>query len=112
MISKLREKTEVANERKISLDSLIEMLKTLNRLMLQSTINDYADNHSNKNVAKSNLKNDQQVDAQTSYGKKGKIIDTDTTKGNSTQKLLMNKEIPAIIQGIILQVSQTTTDVV
>ena len=37
-----------------------------------------------------------------------KITDTDTTKVNSPHKLLMNREIPAIIQDIIPPVNQTT----
>ena len=39
-----------------------------------------------------------------------KITDTDTTKRNSQHKLLMNREIPAIIQGVIPLVNQTTAD--
>ena len=50
------------------------------------------------------------VDTHTSDGNKEKIADTDTTKGNYTHKLLTNREIPAIIQGVILTVSQTTAD--
>ena len=41
-----REKTDVANERQNSLDNLIETLKVFNILRLQSTINDFADDHS------------------------------------------------------------------
>ena len=51
-----REKTDVSNERRISLDILAEMLKGFNRLTLQYTINNSADDHSNKNVAKSDKK--------------------------------------------------------
>ena len=64
------ERTYIANERRIYLDSLTETLKGLNRLTLQSTINDSADDHSNKNVAESDPKGDPLVDTHTSDGKK------------------------------------------
>ena len=48
------------------------------------------------------------VDARTSDGNERKITDTDTTKVNSPQKLLTNREIPDIIQGVIPPVNQTT----
>ena len=51
-----REKTDVANERVIYSDSLTETIKGFNRLTLQSTINDSADDYSKKNVAESDLK--------------------------------------------------------
>ena len=86
-----REKTDVANERRISSDSLTETLKGFNRLMLQSTINDSTNDYSNKNVAESDPESDPLVDIHTSDGKKRKITDTDTTKGNSPQKLLTNR---------------------
>ena len=44
-----REKTDVSNERRISSDILAETIKGFNRLALQSTINDSADDHSEKN---------------------------------------------------------------
>ena len=43
-----REKIDVSNEKRISLDSLTETLKLLNRLTLQSTINNSADDHLKK----------------------------------------------------------------
>ena len=46
----------------------------------------------------------------TSVGNKGKITDTDTTKGNYPHKLLTNREISAIIKGVIPLVNPTTTD--
>ena len=61
-----------------------------------------------KNVAESYPKRDPLVDTHTSDGNKGKIADTDTTKVNYTHKLLTNREISAIIQGVILMVNQTT----
>ena len=105
-----REKTDVANERRISSDGLIETLKGINRLTLQSTIYNSTDDHSNKNVAKSNPKSDPLVSTHTSDGNERKISDTDTTKGNFPHKLLMNREIPAIIQGVIPPINQTTAD--
>ena len=95
---------------RIPLDSLTETIKVFNILTLQSTINDSADDHSNKKGAESDPKSDPLVDTHTSEEKKVKITDTDTTKGNSSLKLLTKREIPAIIQGVILPVNQTTAD--
>ena len=44
-------KTDDANERQIYSEILTETIKGFNRLTLQSTINDYADDNSNKNIA-------------------------------------------------------------
>ena len=73
------------------MDSLTETLKGFNILTLQSTINDSADDHSNKNVLESDPKIDQLVAIHASDEKKRKTTDTDTTKGNSPQKLLTNR---------------------
>ena len=78
--------------------------------MLQSTINSSADNNSNQNVAKSDPKSGPLVDTHTSDGRKVKITDPDTTKGNYLPKLLTHREIPAIIQGVIPLVHQTTAN--
>ena len=77
-------------------------------MTLQSTINVSTDDHSNKHVAKNDPKSNQLVYTHTRSGKEGKITDTDSTKGNYPHKLLTNREIPAIIQGIIPPVNQTT----
>ena len=77
-----REKTDVADERRIYLKILTETIKGFNRLTLQSTMNDSADDHSNKNVAESDPKSDPLVDTHTNDRKKGRITDTDTTKGS------------------------------
>ena len=61
-----RNKTNLRNEKQISSDSLAETIKVFNRLTLQSTINDSADYHSDKNDAKSNPKSDQVVATHTS----------------------------------------------
>ena len=90
--------------------SLTETLKGFNILALQSTINDSADDHSNKKIAESNPKSDPLLDTHTSDRRKGKITDTDTNKGNSPHKLLKNREIPAIIQDVIPPDNQTTAD--
>ena len=50
------------------------------------------------------------VDTHTRDKKKEKITDTDTTKGNYPLKLLTNREIPPIIQGVIPPFNQTTSD--
>ena len=105
-----REKTDVANEKQISSDSLTETLKGFNILKLQSKINDSADDHSIKNVIESDPRSIQLGATHTSDGKKRKITDTETTKGNSPQKILTNREIPEIIQGVIMLVNQTTMD--
>ena len=107
-----RNKIDLANERRISPDILTETIKGFNRLTLQSKIINSADDHSNKNVDKSDPKKDPLVSTNTSDGNKRKITDTDTTKGNSPHKLMTNREIPAIIQGIIPSVKQTTADLV
>ena len=78
--NKQRDKIELANERRISSSSLKNMIKGFNILTLQSTINDSADNISNKNVAESDLKSDPLVHTHNSNKKKGNITDTDTTK--------------------------------
>ena len=61
-----RRKTEFPNERRISLDKLEETLKGFNRLTLQSTINDYADYHSDKNDAERDPKSYHVVATHTS----------------------------------------------
>ena len=86
-----REKTDVANERQIYSESLTETLKGFNRLTLQSTINNSAFDHSNKNVTKSEPKSDQLIPTHTNDGKKRKITDADTIKVNSPQKILTNR---------------------
>ena len=85
-----RKKTKVPNERRIYSESLSETIKRFNRLTLKSTINDYADYHSDKNEAKSDLKSDQVVATHTSDGNERKVTDTETIKGNSPNKLLTN----------------------
>ena len=67
-------------------------------------------NHSNKNVTRSDPKSDQLVATHTSDRKKINITYTDTTKVNSPQKLLTNREIPAIIPVVVPPVNQMTTD--
>ena len=86
-----REKIDIANERQISSDNLTEKIKGLNRLTLDSTINDYADDYSNKNVAESNPKSNPLVANYTSDGNERKITGTDITKGNYPHKLLTNR---------------------
>ena len=86
-----REKKDVTNERRISLDSLTETLKGFNRLTLQSTINDSAFDHSNKNVTKSEPKGDHLISTHTNDRKKIKITNADTIKVNFPQKILTNR---------------------
>ena len=70
-------------------------------------MNDSANDDSNKNFIKSDQKSDQLVPTHNSDGKKRKITDTDTTKGNYPHKLLTNREIPEIIPVVILPMNQT-----
>ena len=65
-----REKIDVANERRISSESLTETSEGFNRFTLQSKINDSVDDHSNKNVTESDPKSDPLVETHTSDGKK------------------------------------------
>ena len=47
-----REETDIANERRIYSECLIETLKGFNRLTLQSAINNFADGHSKQKSPK------------------------------------------------------------
>ena len=78
----------VTSERRIYLDILVEMINGFNELMIQSTIN-----------------NSEEDDVESDPNSNPKV-DTYTTNGNSPHKLLTNREIPAIIQGIIPPVNQ------
>ena len=73
-------------------------------------MNDSEDDHSNKNVDKSNPKRYPLVATHSSDGNERKMTDTDTTKGNYPHTLLTNREIPAIILGVILLINQTTVN--
>ena len=99
---------KVTNERQISLDILAETIKIFNELTIQSTINDSKYNNSEEDDSESDPKRDSLVATHTSDRNEMKITDTDTTNRNSTHKLLTNIEIPAIIQGVIPPVNQTT----
>ena len=79
-------------------------------MTFQSTINNYEHYNSEEDVAGSDPKSDPLVDTHTSDRKEGKTTDTDTTKGNSPHKLLTNREIPEIIQGVIPPVNRMTAD--
>ena len=105
-----RNKTDVPNERQISLDILAEMIKGFKGLTLQSTMNYSAYYHSDENDAKSDPKSDELVDTHSSDGKKRRVTDTDTTNGTSPHKLLINRLIPDIIPVVILPMNQTTVD--
>ena len=74
--------------------------------MLQSTINDSVDYHSNKNDAESDPKRDQVVATHTCDGNERKVTATDTNKGNYPHKLLTNQKIPEIIPAVTLPVNQ------
>ena len=84
----------IPNERQISSDILAETLKGFKILTLKSTINDSEYYNSEEYDMESDPKSDQLVATRISDGKKRKLTDTDTTSGNSQQKLLINRFIP------------------
>ena len=92
-----RKNANIPNERRITSDILAEKLKVLKRLMLHSTINNSAYYNSDEDDAESDPKSDPLVATRTSDRKKRKFADTDTTKANYQQKLLINRTIPVII---------------
>ena len=77
-------------------------------MTLQSTINNSADDHSKINFAESDPKINPLVATHNSDINERKITDTGTTKGNSPHKLLTNRKIPAIVQGVLVPVTQMT----
>ena len=82
-------------------------MKEFKGVTIQSTISDSA--HSNSNELVDDVidpKNDPLVATHTSDGNSA----TDTNNGNSPHKLLANREIPAIFQGVIPPVFQVTVD--
>ena len=60
--------SNVANERQISLEILVETIKLFKGLTLQSTINDFAYYNSEEDVAESDPKSDPLVATHTSDG--------------------------------------------
>ena len=64
-----RKKTNVPNEKRISLESLAETIKGFNIFTLQSTIKNSADYHSEKSYAEGDPKSDKVVATHTSDGK-------------------------------------------
>ena len=65
-------KTDIPNERWTSLDMLAETMKGFNRLTLNSSTNDSAGDHSDKNDANNNQKSNQVVGTHTSDKKRKK----------------------------------------
>ena len=86
------------------------MIKELNGLTIQSTINNFEYYDSEEDDAKSDLKNDLLVATHTINRNERKITDTDTTNKDYPQKLLKNREIPAITRGVMPLVNQRTTN--
>ena len=89
--------TNVTSERQISSEIMAETINGFNELKIQSTINDSAYDDSEEDDAESDPNSDPKVA-------------TYTTNRKSPQKLFTNREIPAIIQGVIPPVNQTTAD--
>ena len=88
---------DIANmtyERQIYSNILAETIKGFKILTLKSTINDSEYYNSEEDDMESDPKSDQLVATRISDGKKRKLTDTDTTSGNSQQKLLINRFIP------------------
>ena len=79
-------------------------------MTLQSTINNSAYYHSDKDNTESDPNINSKVATHTSDQKKRKVTDTDTTNGNSPHKSLINWLIPEIIPVIIPQIDQTSVD--
>ena len=100
----------MTNERRISSEILVEMIKVFNGLTIQSTINNSAYCNSEKDDAESDPNSDPNVDTHTSYGKKIKVTDNEDTNRNSPRKLLINWLIPDIIPVEILPIDQTIAE--
>ena len=87
----------MTSDRRISLDILSETMNGFTELTIQSTIDD------------SEYYDSEEDDAEIEPNSDLKVA-IYTTNVNSPHKLLTNREIPAIIQGIIPPVNQTTAD--
>ena len=87
----------MTSERRISLDILAETINGFNQLTIQSTVNDSEYYDSEENNAESDPNSD-------------KKLATYTTNGNFPHKLLTNREIPAIVQGVIPPFNQMNAD--
>ena len=87
----------MTSERQISSDIMAKTMNGFNELTIQSTINDSAYYDSEEYDAESDPNSDPKVS-------------TYTNKRNYPHKLLTNREIPAIIQGVIPPVNQRTAD--
>ena len=124
-----RKDSNVTCERQIVSGIIAETMKEFKGFTIQSTIGNSAHSNSKELVdaiinseepvdaisnseelfdAVSNFARDPKVDNHISEGNSA----TDTTNITSTQKLLAKREVPAIIQGVIPPVHQTTADVV
>ena len=102
--------SNLTNKRQIYLKILAEMIKEFNGMTIQSTINESLYYDSQKDDAKSDPKINSLVGTHISDRNKRKITDNDTTNRNFPYKLLTDREIPAIIQGVTPPVNQTTAD--
>ena len=78
-------------------DMLAETPKVLT---IDSTINNSAYYNSDEDDAEGDPKIDPKVATHTSDGKKIKVADTETTNGNSPQKILINRTLLMIIPPI------------
>ena len=122
-INTQRKDANVTNKRRIASDIHTEMMKDFKGFTIQSTISDSSHSDSDELVdaisnskelvdalsnskelddAVSDLASDLKVATNTSDGN----VFTDTTNGNSPHKLLANREVPAIIQGVIPPVTK------
>ena len=77
------------------------MIKGFKGLTLKSTNKNSEYYNSEEDDTERDPKSNQLVATHISDGKKRKVTDNDTTNGNSTQKLLINRLIPEIIPVII-----------
>ena len=83
----------LTSERLKNSDALAEMLKGL-------TVNDAGYYNSDKNYAEKDPKRDPKVATHASDEKRRKVTDTDTTKGNSPQNILINRTLLIITMPI------------
>ena len=109
-INTQRKDANVKNKRRISSNILAEIIKEFNGSTIKSTFNYSACYDSEEDGAESDPKNDSLVAIHTSDGNKRKITDNDTNTGNSAHKLLTNREISLIVQGVNSPVKHTTAD--
>ena len=100
----------VTNERQISSDILADTIKVFKGLTLQSIINNSAYYNSEEDDTERHPNRNPKVATHTSDGKKRKVTNDDTTNGNCTHKLSINRLTQEIISVVIPLIDQLTAD--